>query len=165
MEGPCGDDCFLFVSDDAVPSEVLDLSFRVCCVCGEASLSSLFEREETTFLLSDASASFSVSSAFPEESGQEGIGRCFHAFAEVALPEESVVSDVGDLPCCCWVGVCEGVSDGESFGRRNLEQFFLFDVALPCLLVGLCAGEREQDEEGCEEGTHKCESSAEGVIL
>ena len=25
MEGPCGDDCFLFFSDDAVPSEVLDL--------------------------------------------------------------------------------------------------------------------------------------------
>ena len=73
--------------------------------------------------------------------------------------------DVGDLPCCCWVGVCEGVSDGESSARGHLEQFPLIEVALACLLVGLGASQGKQDEEqdeaeGYEGRTHGGEGSA-----
>ena len=82
------------------------------------------------------------------------------------MPDEQVVLDVGDLPCRRRVGVCEGVSNGEAFCCRYLEHFFSAEVALSRLLVGLGAGEGEQDEkEGDEGGTHGGEGSAEGVIL
>ena len=51
FEGSCGNGCFLFLSDDAVPGEVLFLSFDVCCVGVESGLFSLSEWEEASFFL------------------------------------------------------------------------------------------------------------------